>query len=168
MPFVSYDPNTPGEFKRIKGRFTKENIVRAKTQSYVEVDHVTFEQVSADPNNYSVQVSDSGIKLVANERSINNFTKAKAIAEDKKASKAVIAGTLEVDGRVYDPNPAFQQNLSNALGIMGIDNKYVTHLWCRLGDKWEFVEHDSEMCAAVAKAFDQRRIQQSKELYQNL
>lgn len=171
MPFVSYDPNTPGDNKKISGRFTKESFAQAKSQNYLEVTSTEFENITNDPNNYSVLVeSGSDPKLVANQHSINNFTKVKAITEDKKKSKAAIAGTLVFGDYEYDPNPAFQQNLSMALAIMAHDKKYVTRFWCRLATdkKWVFLEHDAKMCAGVAKAFSERREQQSEELYKNL
>lgn len=166
MPFISYDVNTPGEFKRITGLYSNEARARMK-QHYIQVELLVFEEMKKDLNSYSVQTVDGRPTLFANTKSVSNF-KVQAVAADKAKSKAAISSLLEVDGREYDPNPAFQQNLSIALGLMASLPSYTTKLWCRQNNKWEFVDHDVQMCINIAQAFDQRRIHQSQELYQNL
>jgi hypothetical protein len=161
MPYIAYDKNREGV---IVGRFTKKETANKYHLPHIEITVLEFEQVSKDINNYQV----IGNKLVALERNFTNFTKVKSVNHSRRNTAIKISEPILVNGFLYTPDSAFQQNLSICLSISSIDKDHTAFLWCLFDKVWEFRQHSVYELLEIAKALNSRRESKSQELYKNL
>lgn len=161
MPYLHYKEDVK-EGSNIRGVYSSTKGVK---EPFIQISESQLTDYKADPNNFTV--INGALKAI--EHQFSNFTKAKAIQAERKQTKQSIVGPLEVSGYVYNPDAAFQQNLSVVLGICALDPDYLCCFWCKETgtDEWKFLDHDKSMVLAVAKAFNERREQNSEALHKN-
>lgn len=128
---------------------------------------ITKEQeslIARFPNNFLVKDKQL-VQLEDTKRVLQRITEKKRERVSKARRNATINSMIEVSGAVFDMKPDTIQALNLNLNICSIDKDHTTFIECKVDGKPTLKEMKRKDLVALAKAFDSRRVEISKDKY---